>query len=211
MRIRTAAAAGMAGIALLALTACGSSGNGAGSTSAPAATSGGGSTATADSASVAWADNVCTKADALDASVSSVVSSISIDPKAGDVLDQLQQQIGSSVDTVKAAATDLASAVADVPKGSDPALVAASEQLNSDKAALDSSIDGLKTAATTFSEADGVLGKISAFGGVSTAAGQVGDAAKTFADSLQNLTTTGGDAAKAAFAAAPTCQARAKK
>ena len=112
---------------------------------------------------------------------------------------------------MKASATDLATAVAAVPKGSDPALVAASEQLTSDKTALESSIDGLKTAATTFSEADGVLGKVTAFGAVSSAASEVGSAATTFATSLKNVSSTGGDAAKAAFDAAPTCQARASK
>ncbi|MGD9955879.1 MAG: hypothetical protein AB7O74_10065 [Candidatus Nanopelagicales bacterium] len=206
--MRTRSLLAVTGAALLALTACGSSGDGAATTTAPAAS---GSETAAASDAVAWADTVCQKADALDASVASVASSINIDPQAGDVLDQLQQQIGAGVDAVKASATDLATAVAAVPKGSDPALVAASEQLTSDKAALDSSIDSLKTAATSFSEADGLLGKVTAFGGVSSAASDVGNAATTFATSLQNVTSTGGDAAKAAFAAAPTCQARASK
>ena len=206
--MRTRSLVAVVGVTLLALTACGSSGDGATTTSAPAAS---GSETAAASDAVAWADTVCQKADALDASVASVASSINIDPQAGDVLDQLQQQIGAGVDTVKASAADLATAVAAVPKGSDPALVAASEQLTSDKAALDSSIDSLKTAATSFSEADGVLGKVTAFGGVSSAASDVGNAAKTFATSLQNLTSTGGEAAQAAFKAAPTCQARASK
>lgn len=206
--MRTRSLVAVVGATLLALTACGSNSDGSGTTSAPAASESG--TASASDA-VTWADTVCQKADVLDASVASVASSISIDPQAGDVLDQLQQQIVASVDTVKASATDLAAAVAAVPKGSDPALVAASEQLTSDKNALESSIDGLKTAATTFSEADGVLGKVTAFGAVSSAASEVGTAAQTFATSLQNVTSTGGDAAKAAFDAAPTCQARASK
>jgi len=206
--MRTRSLVAVVGATLLALTACGSSSDGAATTSAPAA-SGSGTAAASDA--VAWADTVCQKADALDASVAAVASSISIDPQAGDVLDQLQQQIGAGVDAVKASATDLATAVAAVPKGSDPALVAASEQLTSDKAALESSIDSLKAAATSFSEADGVLGKVTAFGGVSSAASDVGNATKTFATSLQNLTNSGGEAAKAAFAAAPTCQARASK
>lgn len=208
--MRTRSLVAVVGATLLALTACGSNSTGGGteSTSAPASSESG--TASASDA-VTWADTVCQKADALDASVASVASSISIDPQAGDVLDQLQQQIVAGVDTVKASATELADAVAAVPKGSDPALVAASEQLGSDKAALESSIDSLKSAATTFSEADGVLGKVTAFGAVSSAAGDVGSAAQTFATSLQSVTETGGDAAKAAFAAAPTCQARASK
>jgi hypothetical protein len=206
--MRTRSLVAVVGATLLALTACGSNSDGSGTTSPPAASESG--TASASDA-VTWADTVCQKADALDASVASVASSISIDPQAGDVLDQLQQQIVASVDTVKASATDLAAAVAAVPKGSDPALVAASEQLTSDKNALESSIDGLKTAATTFSEADGVLGKVTAFGAVSSAASEVGTAAQTFATSLQNVTSAGGDAAKAAFDAAPTCQARASK
>ena len=197
MRIRTLA---VVGVTLLALTACGSNDAGAGSSSAPAPSE--------TAADVAWADSVCQRADELDASVAAIATSVSVDPQAGDVLDQLQQQIGAAVDTVKGDVVDLAAAVADVPKGSDPALTAASEQLTTDKAALESSIDSLKAATTTFTAADGVLGKVTAFGAVSTAAGQVGDAAKTFATSLQNVTDTGGEAAKAAFAAAPTCQAR---
>ena len=197
MRIRTVAAVG---VTLLALTACGSSGGGSDTSSAavPSETA----------ADVAWAESVCQRADELDASVAAIASSVSIDPQAGDVLDQLQQQIVAAVDTVKGDVVDLATAVADVPKGSDPALTAASEQLTTDKAALESSIDALKTAATTFSEADGVLGKVTAFGAVSTAAGQVGDSAKAFGTSLSNVSDAGGAAAQAAFDAAPTCQAR---
>ena len=202
MRIRTLTAT--VGVTLLALTACGSSGNGAGSTSAPAP-----STSTSEAADdVAWAESVCQRADELDASVAAIATSVSIDPSAGDVLDQLQKQIGAAVDTVKGDVVDLASAVASVPKGADPALTAASEQLTTDKAALEASIDSLKSAATTFTEADGVLGKVTAFGAVSTAAGQTADAAKTFSASLSQVSDAGGAAAKAAFAAAPTCQAR---
>ncbi|MFC6239577.1 hypothetical protein [Longivirga aurantiaca] len=197
MRIRTYAAVG---VTLLALTACGSSG-GASDTSSAAVPS-------ETAADVAWAESVCQRADELDASVAAIASSVSIDPQAGDVLDQLQQQIVAAVDTVKGDVVDLAGAVADVPKGSDPALTAASEQLTADKAALEASIDALKTAATAFSEAEGVLGKVTAFGAVSTAAGQVGDSAKAFGTSLSNVSETGGAAAEAAFAAAPTCQAR---
>ncbi len=159
MRIRTVAAVG---VTLLALTACGATNGADTETSAPAPSE--------TAADVAWAESICQRADELDASVAAIASSVSIDPQAGDVLDQLQQQIVAAVDTVKGDVVDLATAVADVPKGSDPALTAASEQLTTDKAALESSIDALKTAATTFSEADGVLGKVTAFGTVSTAA-----------------------------------------
>ena len=197
MRIRTVAAVG---VTLLALTACGATNGADTETSAPAPSE--------TAADVAWAESICQRADELDASVAAIASSVSIDPQAGDLLDQLQQQIVAAVDTVKGDVVDLAGAVADVPKGSVPALTAASEQLTTDKAALESSIDALKTAATTFSEADGVLGKVTAFGAVSTAAGQVGDSAKAFGTSLSNVTETGGAAAEAAFAAAPTCQAR---
>jgi hypothetical protein len=201
MRIRSLA---VVGVTLLALTACGSSGNAADSSSAPVSSP----SASEAADDVAWAESVCQQADKLDASVAAIATSVSIDPNAGDVLDQLQKQIVAAVDTVKGDLGALASAVASVPKGADPALVAASEQLTTDRTAPDSSIDALKTSATTFSEADGVLGKVTAFGAVSTAAGQTADAAKTFSASLKQVSEAGGDAAKKAFAAAPTCQAR---
>lgn len=202
MRIRSLA---VVGVTLLTLTACGSSGNGAGTSTAPVSTP----SASEAADGVAWAESVCQQADALDASVAAIATSVSIDPSAGDVLDQLQKQIGAAVDTVNGDVADLASAVASVPKGADPALVAASEQLTSDRAALESSTEALKTSATTFSGADGVLGKVTAFGAVSTAAGQTADAAKTFSASLKQVSEAGGEATKAAFAAAPTCKARA--
>ena len=77
MRIRTVAAVG---VTLLALTACGSSGSGSDTSSSavPSETA----------ADVAWAESVCQRADELDASVAAIASSVSIDPQAGDVLDQ---------------------------------------------------------------------------------------------------------------------------
>ena len=197
MRIRTYAAVG---VTMLALTAC--------SPSSPSETSSSAPVPSETASDVAWAESVCQRADELDASVAAIASSVSIDPQAGDVLDQLQQEIVAAVDTVKADVVDLAGAVAAVPTGSDPALTAASEQLTTDRAALESSIEALQTAATTLSEAELVAERATAFGEVATAAGEVATAATAFGASLAQVSDAGGAAVEAAFAAAPTCQAR---
>lgn len=76
----------------------------------------------------AWAGEVCTSADLLEASVASIATSIEIDPLAGlDNLPQIAEQVGASLDEVESRIDDLQGVLNRAPASSSEAQAFADE------------------------------------------------------------------------------------
>lgn len=197
MKHVSTAAVGLA--ALLALTACGSSGSGSES---PAAST------PAVSDTVAWAGSVCQRTDELKASVDAIGTSISVDPGAdATALDQIKEQLTPQVEAVKGDVVDLAGVLAEVPAGSDPAVAAAAESLTAARTALQTSSDALKASVQTFQDAQGPANRLLALKDVVTSFGTVKTDAEAFTAALKAVGTSTDAAVKDAFAQAPECSA----
>lgn len=196
MRHVSAAAVGLA--ALLALTACGWSG----------ASDDAASSSPAVSDTVAWAGGVCQRTDELKASIDAIGTSISVDPGAdATALDQITEQLAPQVEAVKGDVVDLASALAEVPAGSDPTVAAAAQTLTTAREALQTSSDALKAAVQTFQDAQGPANRLLALKDVVSAFGTVKTDAEAFTAALTVVGTSTDAVVKDAFAQAPECSA----
>jgi hypothetical protein len=201
----------VAGTTLLALalvlSACGGgSDTGAQTTPTPTAQS----TATASASDpVAWADGVCTATDDLQASLDAIGSSLQVNITGnGDAITQVRDQLAQQVKGVQDDASALASAVADVPTGSDPQLTAARDDLEQSRTALQTSLQTLATSIQDLTQASGAAELTSGLAAVTAAYVAAKADAGAFATSLQAVASAGGDTVQSAFADAPSCAAR---
>jgi hypothetical protein len=197
MKHVSTAAVGLA--ALLALTACGSSGSGSETSAA---------STPAVSDTVAWAGSVCQRTDELEASGDAIGTSISVDPGAdATALDQIKEQLTPQVEAVKGDVVDLAGVLAEVPAGSDPAVAAAAESLTAARTTLQTSSDALKASVQTFQDAQGPANRLLALKDVVTSFGTVRTDSEAFTAALKAVGTSTDAAVKDAFAQAPECSA----
>jgi hypothetical protein len=194
-----------AALAVLGLVAAGCGG----SDSEADATSAAEPTAATESVSdaVAWADGVCEAADALRTSIDDVGSSLEVDITGeGDALEQVRDQLADQVQVVGQDATDLASALADVPAAAeDEDLVAARDDLQQSRDDLQAAVDELSTAVEVVADAAGAGELAGSLAQATTAFVATQTALTAFADDVQAVSEAGGDAARAAFEQAPSC------
>lgn len=202
-------------VVLLGLTACG--GSTADDDAAPTGPSG--ATASADATgstdamsstdATAWAGAVCVAADDVEASLDALGTSVQVDIGSGtNLADQVVPQIESQVGDVGDSVSQLAATVASVPQGTDPELSAAADDLDVDRQALEGSLDGLRAAAGSLSEASGGAAVVDGVRAVATQLALVRLDAVTFADSLRTTAQQGSTAVRTAFAEAPSCEGR---
>jgi hypothetical protein len=158
---------------------------------------------------VAWADGVCTAADDLESSLDSLGSSLEVDlGSAPQVRAQIAEQVQGQVDVVRDDVRALASAVAAVPEESDPDVVAAAEDLEADRQALEGSVGALRDAAEQLTDATDAASTVEGVGAVVAQFTVVRLDAATFADSLESAADQGATSVRAAFVDAAGCNGR---
>jgi len=194
-RARTAAFA-VAMTGLLAVSGCGSSGG----TAAPP-------TPTVSPAKQ-WAGSVCSSAQALQQSLTSLTSKITIDINSSQTsLDQAKQQMKQRVNAVEAAARRVVTSVGNLPPSSGQDLKKAQQQLKASSDRSQQALQQVKSAATQLQSA-GVPAQftkdIVAVGAAAVgAASDVGD----MLSSLKQYVSSTHTSVKNAFGDAPSCRA----
>lgn len=156
-----------------------------------------------------WADGVCSAADAVEASLDDIGSSLEVDLGSSDaVRDQLGEQVRTQAEAARDDVRDLAAAISSVPTGSDAEVEAAVAQLQEDQQTLQESIDELRVTASGLADAENVGALASEIGAVGAGLAQTRTDAAAFAAGLRALAETGSESIRAAIAEAPACSAR---
>jgi hypothetical protein len=193
---------------LLALVLASAGGCGGGSEEQPAATSAPATAAEGDgtASGADWADGVCAATLDLQASVDELGQSIQVDVGSGQAaLDQLKEQVAAQAAAVTADAEALGDALRAVPEQADPDVAAAAADLQADREALGESVDNLGAAVTDLAAAADASSAIQALPAVAEQLVATRLQATAVQGSLQELSTTGSEAARASIADADAC------
>lgn len=159
-----------------------------------------------ESAGTQWAEGVCVATSDLQASIDQLGTSVEIDPTSlSDALDQVRDQVSTQAEAVTMDVEALGEAVTAVPDDLDPTVAAAAEDLQSDRQALADAVNDLQAAVAGLTGADDAVAAARELPGVVEALAVTRVQATALRGSLQELSTAGSDALRAAFANADAC------
>ena len=165
-------------------------------------------TATTGTADAAWAGEVCTGVSGVQAAVKNLGDGIKINPAdAGASLTAAKAQLTTQLTAVENAAQQLVTTATTLPAGTSSDIQAKQDTLKSQADALRSALDSVKTAAADVPAVTSPQDFVSSVADMVVPLTTAALDAKLLVTTLNGFTSSTKAKVKAAFEAAPTCQA----